>query len=352
MVEFEHSLFKLLLLVAVLSARPHGRKWLPIIIAGGLLLALLPPPISIQVPWELLLGLTVPLLLWQNARRIIATQWIGKWKDILVWVVAAALFALIFWGFKELQLPVAILFGLVAASLIWSAGETAANTSVISLIGPFTLIFSLLEVEPMIQSPTQYMGGIFSGISVGVAVALLAIFVVRKTSIKLMNWIALGQIYLAYGFAYLNDISAVAASLASVITFVTVAVYLDLWPEDRVEPAPLNTWPGFIFILALFMLLGWQAHYPLSSTILLEVLVGFLLSICIVWIGQRMKLEAFCQDIPFWRIGLRVASLLFAALLIWPHQTLEQPILLVYAFGITLINLVISKITLDYFFAK
>jgi len=76
------------------------------------------------------------------------------------------------------------------------------------------------------------------------------------------------------------------------------------------------------------------------------------LSIAIVWIGQRMNLKAFCQDIPFWRVGLRVALLLFAALLIWPHQTLEQPLLLVYAFGIALVNLVIAKITLDYFDTK
>ena len=44
--------------------------------------------------------------------------------------------------------------------------------------------------------------------------------------------------------------------------------------------------------------------------------------------------------------------LLFAALLIWPRQTLEQPILLVYAFGIALVNLIIAKLTLDYFFEK
>jgi len=49
---------------------------------------------------------------------------------------------------------------------------------------------------------------------------------------------------------------------------------------------------------------------------------------------------------------LRVALVLFAALLIWPHQTLEQPLLLVYAFGIALVNLVIAKITLDYFDTK
>lgn len=352
MIEFEHSLFKLLLLVAVLSARPPGRKWTPFVIGGSFLFALLPPPIPIQVPWEWLLALLIPLLLWQNGRRIIAAQWTSKWRDFLVWVLAAALFAMIFWGFKELQLPSAILFGLVAASLIWSASETQATTSVISLIGPFTLIFLLSEVEPMIQSPTQYMGGIFSGIFVGVAIALAAIFVVRNTSSKAKNWIALGQIYLAYGFAYLIGISAVAASLASVITFITVAIYLELWPDDRVEPTPLNTWPGFIFILVLFLLLGWQAHYPLSSTIFIEVLIGFVLSICIVWIGQRMDLTAFCEDIPFWRVGLRVALLLFAALLIWPHQTLEQPILLVYAFGIALVNLGIIKIALDYFDTK
>ena len=74
MIEFEHSLFKLLLLVAVLSAKPPGRKWLPLVIAIGFLLALLPPPISIPIPWNIILGITIPLILWQNARRIIAAQ--------------------------------------------------------------------------------------------------------------------------------------------------------------------------------------------------------------------------------------------------------------------------------------
>jgi hypothetical protein len=352
MVEFEHSLFKLLLLVAVLSARPPGRKWLPIIIAGGLLLALLPPPIPIQVPWELLLGLTVPLLLWQNARRIITAQWINRWKDIFIWIVTAALFAMIFWGFKELQLPVALLFGLVAASMVWGAGETEANTSVVSIIGPFTLIFLLAEVEPMIQTPTQYIGGIFSGIFVGILFASGAVYLANRIDSKARNWVALGQIFLAYGFAYMAGVSAVAASLASVITFVTVGIYIGLWPHNRVKPTPLNTWPGFIFILILFLILGWEAHYELSSTILIETAIGFLLGIIIAWLGQRLKLEAFSADIPLWRIGLRVSLLIFATLLIWPHKTLQQPILLAYAFGIAVINLVFAKMTLDYFFHK
>jgi hypothetical protein len=201
----------------------------------------------------------------------------------------------------------------------------------------------------MIQTPTQYVGGIFSGISVGVLIALGALYLAQKTTPQARNWVAVGQVYLAYGFAYVAGVSSVAASLASVITFVTVGLYVSLWPHNRVQPTPLNTWPGFTFILILFLILGWQAHYPISSTIVLEIAFGFVLSVLIAWIGQRLKLETFSADIPLWRIGLRVSLLLFAALLIWPHQTLQQPILLAYAFGIAVINMAIAKISLDYF---
>jgi hypothetical protein len=147
-------------------------------------------------------------------------------------------------------------------------------------------------------------------------------------------------------------VSAVAASLASVITFVTVGIYIGLWPHNRVKPTPLNTWPGLIFILILFLILGWEAHYALSSTILIETAIGFLLGIFIAWLGQRLNLEAFSAETPLWRIGLRVSLLIFATLLIWPHKTLQQPILLAYAFGIAVINLVFAKMTLDYIFNK
>jgi hypothetical protein len=350
MAEFEHSLFKLLLLVAVLSAKPPGRKWLLLVIAGGFLLAFLPPATSVPVPWNLILGITIPLLLWQNARRIIAAQWQGRGKDIILWFVSAGLFALLLWEFKDLKVFGATLFGLVAASMIWSAAETDRSASVVSLIGPFTLIFLIAEVEPMVQSPNQYLGGIFSGLSFGAVIALVAIYITRKTPAKARDWITLGQIYLAYGFAYLTGVSAVAASLASVIVYVTIGLSLDFWPHTRVKPTPLNTWPGFIFILALFLLLGWEAHYPLSSRLLLEVVAGFILSLAIAWTGQQLNLKAFPKDSPLWKIGLRVSLLLFPALLIWPRQTIQQPLQLAYAFGIAVLLLVAVRLSLDYIF--
>ena len=350
MVEFEHSLFKLLLLVAVLSAKPPGRKWLPLIIAGGYLLAFLPPPIPIAIPWNLLLGMTIPMLLWQNSRRIIGAQWSGKWKDVLIWTVSSVSFATIFWSFKELEIFTSALFGFVAASLIWSVGETERKTSIVSLIGPFTLIFLLAEVEPMIQSPTQYLGGIFSGLAFGAVVALIAVFLTRKALPRWRNLITLIQIYLSYLLAYYAGVSAVAASLSSVIVFVTLGLFFDFWPHKRVVPTPLNTWPGFIVVLSLFLLLGWQAHYPPSELFWLEIVVGFILSVMIAWIGQRVGSEAFPRSLSLWRIGLRVSLLLFPAFLIWPRQTLEQPTLIAFAFGIAVFNLVIARVTLDYFF--
>jgi hypothetical protein len=350
MAEFEHSLFKLLLLVAILSAKPPGRKWLPLILAAGFLMALLPPAITLPVPWELILGITIPLLLWQNARRIISAQWQGRWKDAIIWFISAFLFSLLLWEFKALPLYSSILFGLVAASMIWSAAEADRTASAISLIGPFTIIFLLAEVEPTLQSPNQYLGGIFSGLSFGVVIALIAFYLARKFPLKSRNWITLAQIYLAYGFAYLAGVSAVAASLASVIVYVALGLYFDFWPHARVQPTPLNTWPGFLFVLVLFLLLGWQAHYPLSNTLLLEVIAGFILSLAIAWTGQQWNLATFSRNSPLWKVGLKVSLLLFPALLIWPRQTMQEPAQFAFAFGIAILVLVVVRFSLDYFF--
>jgi len=349
MIEFEHSLFKLLLLVAILSAKPPGRKWLLLIIGISFILALVPPPIFFQVPWTLLLGLIIPLLLWQNARRVIRARWLGKWKDILLWLGSATIFAALFLGFKELETSSAILFGLIAASLLWMVGENEENATIAGLIGPFTLIFLLTEVDPLIQTPNQYIGGIFSGVFLGGLIAFLAIFLALKAPQRIRDWIAIGQIYLSYGFALLVGISAVAASLASVIVFVTLGTFRGLWRSQRITPTPLNTWPGFSIILVVFLLLGWQSHYPLSNWVLFEAAAGFVVGFLIAWLGQRIKLDAFPQDIALWRVGLRVALLLFPALLIWPRQALEQPIWLAAAFGIAIANLAIARIALDYF---
>lgn len=350
MVEFEHTLFQLLLLVGLLNSKPPHSKYTPFIIAAGLILVFLPPVQPISIPWDLVLALTIPLLLWQNAQRMINTGWYGKWKGLLLWVGSALLFALMLSLTNALEFPSAILFGLIIASMAWRPGEPENSSSFISQIGPLTLVFLLLEVEPMVETPTHYLGGIFSGIFFGLVIAITAVIISQKARHKYLNWIAIGQIYVAYGIAYLANVSAVSASLASVIVFVVFGLTRGLWPHNKVQPTPFNTWAFFSIFLALFIFLGWQAHQPISFWLILEVLAGGGLGLIIAWVGRRLNLPSFIGKGSAWRVGFRTALLLFSALLLWPRNSFTESIWLIYAFSIAVVFMVLSRATLAYIF--
>jgi len=113
---------------------------------------------------------------------------------------------------------------------------------------------------------------------------------------------------------------------------------------------PLDTWPGFSFVLVLFLLLGWQAHQPASVLLFLEVIVGSLLGLCFAWLGHKYKTLTFQKESPFWLTGQRVAALLFPALLIWPRDILRNPIQLAAAIGISILVISIPHLGHSIFF--
>ena len=349
MVEFEHTLFQLLLLIGLLNSKPPHQKYTPYILAVGILLVFLPSGFSLSIPWDLFLGLTLPLLLWQNARRLINAVWRGKWMSLFLWVGAALLFGLMLTLTDALVFPGAILVGLITASMIWRTGESEESSSFISQIGPLTLIFLLSEIDSMVISPTQYLGNIFSGAFLGVVIALFALFITPKNNSRLLPWIAIGQIYIAYGLAYIAGVSAVTAGLASVLVYVTLGLIKEIWPSNKIKPTPLNTWFGFGLILALFLFLGWQAHQPMSGMLILEVVLGCGIGIMIAWIGQRLNLPSFARKDSPRQVGFRIVLLLFPTLLLWPRGILQLPILLTYALLTAGIVLASSRIVLDYF---
>lgn len=350
MATFEHTLLQLLLLIGVINANPPHWRLTPFIIAAGLLLAFLPPVWEVDVPWDIILGLTIPLLLWQNARRMIHVKWRGKWNAFILWLGAAFLFAFVLVYLNSFDTTGAMLFGLIIAGVIWRAGESEETPGFISQIGPLTLVLLLSEIEPMITTPRYYLGGIFSGASFGIVIALLAIFISFKVGPGVRNKIAIGQIYLAYLLATLAGVSAVTAGLASAIVYVSLGIYRGLWQSNEVEPTPLNTWAGFGIMLALFLFLGWQAHRPISTILILEVFAGCIIGVLIAWAGYRLKLPSFIHQTTIGQAGFRVALLLFPALLIWPRNTIQEPVYLAFAFGIACLLLVISIITIDYYF--
>lgn len=205
-------------------------------------------------------------------------------------------------------------------------------------------------IDSIIVSPTEYMGNIFSGVSIGVLIALVAVFITPKNLILgFVIGLPLDR-YIAYGFAYLAGVSAVTASLASVILFVSLGLYKGFWPHNKIKPTPLNTWSGFGFLLILFLLLGWQTHQPISAFLILEVVLGCGIGALVAWIGQQKKLPSFTRKSSISRVGLRVVLLLGPALLLWPRGIIQQPVLLAFALGTAGMVLALSRIALDYIF--
>jgi len=351
MIEFEHTIFILLLLSGILNAKPPRQRWATFIILIGVLLVFIPPAHSIKVPWDLILGLVIPLLLWQDMRIIINADWRG-WKSVALWGIAVLIFSFTLWLGGALNWLGALLFGVIAASMIWRAGELENGTSYMSQMGPLTLVFLLTEVEAAIQSPDHYLGGIFSGAFFGVVTASTGLYLLRKASPKLHSWIGVGQVYFAYWFSYIAGASAVTAALVGVMMFMWLNQYNQLGFHEKAPPALLNTWPGFAVILTLFLLLGWQAHQPVSFLLILEVVVGTLVGLGVTWLGRRWELPAFQTQKPFWLAGLRIAMLLFPALLIWPWDILQKPIQLAVAIGISVLVIGLSHIGLTFYFPK
>jgi hypothetical protein len=219
MIQFEHTIFIILLLSGILNAKPPRQRWATLVILAGVLLVFLPPARQIPIPWEIILGLVIPLLLWQNIRRIINSRWRG-WSSAILWGIAALTFSYALWIIGVLNWPGALLFGMIIASMIWRAGEPETGASYMSQMGTLTLIFLLTEADGAIQSPNYYIRGVFSGAFIGVGTALFSVYLLRMVSPRLHPWISIGQVYIAYWFSDFIGVSAVTSALINVLTFV------------------------------------------------------------------------------------------------------------------------------------
>ncbi len=342
MVEFEHTLFMLLLLLGLLNARPRNPSLTLGAVALGILLAFLPPPATFRVPWELVIGLSVPVLLWQNGRRWATADWRGGTRELVLWTGVLLLFTVIFRYPGNLTWEGAILFAVIASSLLWRAGEPEGRSSYVSQIGPLAIVFLLVEVAPTVETPGHYIEGAIGGAAVGLAVALSAYAAARRTAPDRRSLIALPMAYLAYWVAPLLRTSSIASAVVAVVVYVALGTEGELLERRDLKPAPLNSWVGFGVVLVVFLLLGWESHQPVELGVLLPVALGVILGLAAVALGQAWGLPSFEELRSLWRAGARTAVLLFPAFLLWPRGILEQPVQLAIALGLAAVLLVVS----------
>jgi hypothetical protein len=349
MTELEISFFLLLILLGLLNAKPPLPRLSIVLLIVGILLAFIPPVVKVIIPWDVVIGLTIPILLWQNARRLFYARWISRYIDIILFLSTIMLYSILVAISDDLLWYGSILFGIIAAGIIWRAGEPESASSYFSQLGPLLLIFLLTEIEPALQSPNKYFGSLFSGAGFGCLVAFLSVYLARKVSKKHRNWIAIGQLYIAYWLAYILGVSSLSASVTNLIVFIGLGFYYSLWEENRLRPAPLNSQLGFTVLLLLFLLVGWQAHQPLTARLIIEVIIGSGIALIVAWIGIRINLPSFQNLHSPWSTGIRITTYLLPALLLWPRGAIKQPALIVIAVIATGLLLVVSTRMTHYY---
>jgi hypothetical protein len=212
----------------------------------------------------------------------------------------------------------------------------------VSQIGPLTLIFLLVETAPQVETPNRYLGGVASGLALGISIAAAATWLVGRVTSRWQNAIALGQVYLAFAIGTALEISAVAAALASVVGYFIFAMRSNLWEGGKMRPAPLNSWPGFLALLTVFIVLGWQIHHPFSALVAVEVLVGIIIGLICATVGRRLGIPVFLTSGSITVASSRVALLVLAALLLWPREDLLGPLPVALAVAAAAVTLFIA----------
>jgi hypothetical protein len=320
MEDFEHSLLLLVLILALLNARPSRQRLTIPLLAIGLVLTFVRPTTPLELPWELILFVTVPILIWQSARRLTAAAWWNVRLELALWFLAAVLFSALFMTVGSLVARDAALLGILLGSILWRTGEGDESPAFISQIGPLTIIFLLVETAPAVETPNRYLGGVASGLAVGIVIALGAVWLVSRVKERWHDPIAVGQVYLAFALATLFEVSAVACALASVVVYYLAAVRRGVFRGGQMRPQPFNSWPGFLALLAVFVFLGWQAHQTLTGPVALEVGVGALIGLVVALGGQRLRIPVFSASGSVVIAAIRAAMLVLAALLLWPRD--------------------------------
>ena len=157
MIELEHTLIMLLLLINLLRTRPGIHPSLRWLVVGVILLAFIAPSIPLSLPWDLFAALFIPVLLWQSAQRLGNASWFSGSRDFVVWLVLTVGITAVISLTGGLPLTSAVLFGLLAASFVWNTINLEKKETLLGHIGVLTLVFLLTGMEAAIEAPGNFL---------------------------------------------------------------------------------------------------------------------------------------------------------------------------------------------------
>jgi hypothetical protein len=142
--------------------------------------------------------------------------------------------------------------------------------------------------------------------------------------------------------------------VTAAVTALMVSIYgynVGLWPTTQVLPAPLNRSVVFVVLTGVFLLLGWQAHVPLTGARVAGIGLGVVAAAMGIVLGRWLAPLPEEATLPLHQALLRkerkVALLLVGTLLLWPQEALLEPWPLALALLGALVAILFLRFMLD-----
>lgn len=347
----EHALLLVLLLVGLLSNQGPLRRYVPWVVLAGIGLSLLTPVHALEPAWPLISALVLPLLLWQVGVRVATIRSTFVWRTWLVWLLTALLMAAALHLGGRVPLIGALLLGLLAASLVWQVRERTTGGTALGAFALLALALLLAEANVTQNPPWAFLGTLFSGAGLGLLLGYIGVRVaLRLPAAGSRTLFCLGLAYLAYLVGLVIGASGV---VTVAMTGLMVAVYgynVRLWPTTEALPALLDHRGIFLLLAATWLLLGWEAHVPLTAAHLTGIGLGMVAAAVGLLAAHHLAPVPGepAQSLPqaLLRKELLIFLLLSGTLLLWPQNVALEPWLLAVALLAALLTLFILRIVL------
>lgn len=349
--DMDHAQFMLLLLVGLLSIRGKYRHFVPLVILGGVALSLFTPAHIIKIAWPIISALVLPPLLWQVALSLSTTRPAFSWRTIIAWLLTIILIGLALILGGKVSLAIALLMGILAASLLWQLRERATGRSDLGAFGQLTLALLLVEVDVALHPLGSFLGSLLSGAALGLFLGYVGVRLApRFPPGRARNLFYFGLIYLAY---FTGDMIGTSGVMMATMTGLVVASYshsVGFWPTKEEWPTPLNQGWVFMIMAGTWLLLGWQAHVPLTAVHITGIGLVLVAAAFGVLVGRWLAPmpEASVQPLPqslFHKEG-KIFLLLLGSLLVWPLEAVLTLLPLAVALLAALMIILIVRIVI------
>ncbi len=250
-----------------------------------------------------------------------------------------------------MSLANALLRGILAASLIWQLRERATGSSDLGAFGMLTLALLLVEVDVALHQLGPFLGSLFSGAALGLFLGFVGVRLApRFPAGKTRNLFYLGLIYFAYLAGVMIGTSGVTMAIMTGLVVASYSYSVGLWPTKEEWPAPLNQGWVFMPMAGTWLLLGWQAHVPLTTVHITGIGLVLVAAAFGVLVGRWLDPmpEDSVQPLPqsLLRKEGKIFLLLLGVLLLWPLDAVLPLLPLAVALLSALVIIIILRIVI------